>query len=140
MALPTHPQYPEYDEPLKKRVDALKDEEIAEALMATQGLQYRAALKLGCSPSRLSERITMSPYLQGVRMDARQLRIDAAENGLFEAVDMKDLTAILFTLKTIGKDRGYGQDTVTLTADDPIKALMNSIKNTSKDLINDPKQ
>lgn len=134
------PIFPDQPEPLKKRVDAIKDEEIAKALIQTQGLQYKAAQKLGCSPGRLASRIAESPYLQSARLDALQLRIDEAEQGLFEAVDHRDLTAILFTLKTIGKTRGYAQDSVTIDASEPVKELMAHIKNNSKDLINAPKK
>lgn len=137
--MPTHPQFSEFPAPLKKRFDAMKDEDIAIALMATQGLQYKAALKLKCSAGTLCERIAESPYLQAVRLEALQLRIDEAEQGLFELVDQRDLTAILFTLKTIGKSRGYAQDTVTIDASDPIKTLMAQIKNQSKDLVDDSK-
>lgn len=133
----THLAYPEYPAPLKKRVDAIKDEDIAEALFKTQGLQYKAAHILGCSPGRLAARIKESPFLQEIRLDARETRIDEAEKGLFEAVDQKDLTAILFTLKTIGKNRGYSQDSQEAQVVDKLILAIDLIKNRTKDLINE---
>lgn len=46
---------------------------------------------------------------------ARQSMIDSAEDGLRNGVDEGNLTAIIFTLKTIGKERGYIERTETET-------------------------
>ncbi len=139
MTTPTHPQFPEYPAPLKKRCDAMLDEEIAKALWATKGLQAHAAQRLDCSPSALSERILNSPYLLAVRADAREIRKDNCEKALDGLVDNMDTTGIIFALKTLCKDRGYAQDTVVVDATDPVKVLMAQIKNQSKDLVNDPR-
>ena len=46
---------------------------------------------------------------------ARQSIIDDAEDGLREGVEAGNMTAIIFTLKTIGKERGYIERTETET-------------------------
>lgn len=46
---------------------------------------------------------------------ARQSMIDGAEDGLREGVEAGNMTAIIFTLKTIGKERGYIERTETET-------------------------
>lgn len=46
---------------------------------------------------------------------ARQSIIDDAEDGLREGVESGNMTAIIFTLKTIGKERGYIERTETET-------------------------
>jgi hypothetical protein len=136
----TLPTLHEYAEPLKKRFDAITDEEIAKALWATRGLQNHAAIRLDCAPSLLSDRIKKSRYLQQVREDAREVRKDNCEKALDDIVNAQETAAVIFALKTLCKERGYAQDTVTLNVDNPIKALMDSIKNRSKDLIDDSKQ
>lgn len=46
---------------------------------------------------------------------ARQSIIDDAEDGLRKGVEAGNMTAIIFTLKTIGKERGYIERTETET-------------------------
>ncbi len=135
----TMPTFPEYPAPLKKRVDAIKDEEIASALKLSKGMVTRAADRLDCSPSLLSMRIKESPYLQMIREDCIERRRDICEEALTDLVDTRDTTAVIFALKTLCKVRGYAQDTVIVDATDPVKALMAQIKNQSKDLVNDPR-
>ena len=65
------------------------------------------ARKLGVTRSTVYARIKESPTLQKRLEDARQTMLDAAENKLHEAVLGGNLTAIIFFLKTQGKDRGY---------------------------------
>ncbi len=136
----THPSYPDYPLPLKKRVDAIEDEEIAKAITASKGLLARAADRLDCSPQLLSMRVKESPYLQMVREDCIERRRDNCEAALTDLIDTRDTTAIIFALKTLCKARGYAQDTVIVDATDPVKALMAQVRNNSKELVNDPKQ
>lgn len=133
----THPTFPEYPQPLKKRVDAIEDEEIAKALFASKGLQYLAAERLNCSPSLLTRRIQESPYLAAVRDDARERRIDNAERVLDEIIESKDTVATIFLLKTLGKERGYHQEERKPATANEIAEAVNRIKNTSKELIDD---
>lgn len=50
-----------------------------------------------------------------IKEAARQSMIDSAEEGLRNGVDEGNLTAIIFTLKTIGKESGYIERTETET-------------------------
>lgn len=136
MNMPTIPDLPL---PLKKRIDAIKDEEIAKAITASKGLLVRAADRLDCSPQLLTMRVKESPYLQMVREEAIERRKDSCEEALVDLVDQRDTTAVIFALKTLCKQRGYAQDTVIIDTTDPIKVLMAQIKNQSKDLVNEPK-
>lgn len=132
--------YPEYPLPLKKRVDAIEDEEIAKALLLSKGMVTRAADRLECSPQLLSMRIKESPYLQMVREDCIERRRDNCEAALIDLVDTGDTTAVIFALKTLCRARGYAQDTVIIDTTDPIKTLMAQIRNNSKELVNAPKE
>ena len=84
-----------------------KNVEIVEALKATGGLVYMAARKLGCNPSTINKRAKTSPEIQAAIDNARGDMLDMAEHELKKAVRGGDMTAIIFTLKTIGKHRGY---------------------------------
>lgn len=97
-----------YSKPYKEtRSTAKTDEELAIAIKATHGLQYLAAEAAGITKGCMSQRLKKSAFLRQVRDEARQTRIDNAELKLTTKVDKEDLGAICFTLKTIGKDRGY---------------------------------
>ena len=52
-------------------------------------------------------RIEDSEYLQAIVDEAREVRLDTAERQLHEAVDRGEAWAVCFTLKTLGKSRGY---------------------------------
>lgn len=93
--------------PRKTRADAMPDEDIAQALIAAKGLQCLAAEMLHLEQSTVSDRIKESPYLQKVREEAVERRLDKAELELANLVDDKCLGAICFLLKTRGKERGY---------------------------------
>jgi hypothetical protein len=96
----------------KKRKETEKlipEEVIAAALRATKGLQYLAAQKINMCSTHLSERIKASEYLKEVKAEALGLRLDVSEYGLAELTEQKDLGAICFMLKTLGKDRGYSE-------------------------------
>jgi hypothetical protein len=84
-----------------------KTAEIVEALKATGGMVYMAARKLGCDPSTIHVRAKASPEIQAAIDNARGDMLDMAEHELKKAVRGGDMTAIIFTLKTIGKHRGY---------------------------------
>ena len=84
-----------------------KTAEIVEALKATGGLVYMAARKLGCDPSAINKRAKASPEIQSAIDNARGDMLDMAEHELKKAVRGGDMTAVIFTLKTIGKHRGY---------------------------------
>jgi hypothetical protein len=106
-----------------KHQKVYSDELIAQALIATKGLQYLAAEKIGMSSQHLSERIQASEYLQQAREHAVQRRIDVAELNLSALTEEKELGAITFMLKTKGKERGYSE-TQQMTVDPQAQAGM----------------
>jgi hypothetical protein len=55
------------------------------------------------------KRISQSKYLQKIVEDERSKFIDLAESRLVAAVQNGNLTAVLFTLKTLGRPRGFNE-------------------------------
>jgi hypothetical protein len=86
------------------------DASIKAALLVSHGLVTRAAKKLGASHVTVRERVKASPELQAAQAAAREPMVDDAEDGLRLAVRKKQPWAIALTLRTLGKDRGYGPD------------------------------
>lgn len=77
------------------------------ALVATGGMQAQAAKRLGVTRGAVTNRIQKCEELQQVVQEQREAMLDEAEEGLRAAISDREAWAICFTLKTIGKDRGY---------------------------------
>jgi hypothetical protein len=120
----------------KKMPLTFTDEAIAKALIRRRGLQYLAANDLGISGGHMSERINSSEYLTSVRDNARQVRIDDAEQSLTELVSSKELGAVCFTLKTIGKSRGYTETSDNAVDKDTLKHFVDLMKLVTEKQIN----
>lgn len=82
-------------------------DQIEHALKAASGNITYAADGLRVSRTTLYRRINESARLQQVLEDAREKLIDVAESALHKQVLEGNITAIIFTLKTVGKHRGY---------------------------------
>ena len=81
--------------------------QMIEALREKHGNQSAAARYLGCSRNTITRYIETYPTVKAVADEERETLIDFAENQLFQQVKDGNITAIIFTLKTIGKHRGY---------------------------------
>jgi len=81
--------------------------QISEAIREKHGNISAAARYLGCSRNTIARYIERYPTLKSVYEEERETLIDFAENQLFQQVKEGNITAIIFTLKTIGKSRGY---------------------------------
>ncbi len=101
------PPSPTSPTPKKGKYRHYKTAEIVEALKATGGMVYMAARKLGCDPSTIHVRAKTSTEIREAIDNARGDMLDMAEHELKKAVRVGDMTAVIFTLKTIGKHRGY---------------------------------
>jgi hypothetical protein len=86
-------------------------EQLISALQHTKGRVYRAAAVLRCSPQTVRNYMARYPEVQAAVDQARGLRVDAAEDQLDRAVGLGEPWAIVLTLKTLGKDRGYSERT-----------------------------
>jgi hypothetical protein len=81
--------------------------QIIDALREKHGNLSAAARYLGCDRHTVSRYINAYSTVQAVADEERETLIDFAENQLFQQVKDGNITAIIFTLKTIGKSRGY---------------------------------
>ena len=66
-----------------------------------------AARQLGVTRRTVYNYVNKYPTIKQALDDARQENLDFAENQLMKAVRAGNVTAIMFLLKTLGKDRGY---------------------------------
>jgi hypothetical protein len=82
-------------------------DEIADAIRSEHGMITRAAAKLNVSRISINKRVKRSQELQAVLQDAREGVLDDAETGLWIAIQNHEAWAIAFTLRTIGRHRGY---------------------------------
>jgi hypothetical protein len=86
-------------------------EQVADALIATKGMVTLAARKLGCAPSTVRAYVTRYPSVAQAIREAREGFLDATELKLQQAVQNGEGWAIAFTLRTIGRHRGYVERT-----------------------------
>ena len=80
---------------------------VTEALKKTNANISLAAKSLGVNRTSLYRFIERSPDLKELITDERESLVDIAESALKSAVVGKEAWAVCFTLKTIGKSRGY---------------------------------
>jgi hypothetical protein len=84
----------------------LKKKEVESALRSSSGNVTVAANGLGVSRNGLYKFIAKSGLLD-ILDEARQSTVDIAESALKRAVINGEAWAVCFTLKTLGKQRGY---------------------------------
>lgn len=78
-----------------------------------------AADALGISRATIYARRRTCEEVAEAILEAREILVDKAEKGLEQLVDEGDFRAIQFTLRTLGRDRGYVErgDPLGLTDD-----------------------
>ena len=111
----------------KKRYAKFTAEQVIEAIHASKGMQNFAARKLGCAPSTIRNYADRHPTVRQAINDERNLVLDTAELALFKAIQEGEAWAVCFTLKTIGKGRGYTERQEISGPDGgaiPVKAYM----------------
>lgn len=91
-----------------KNQEPTKDKIIA-ALKASNGNVVKAAYKLKVSKSWLYKKINSSKIYQDSLKEIRYEIVDEAEEGLRELIRKRDPAAIIYCLKSMGKDRGWSQ-------------------------------
>jgi len=89
------------------RTEDFSAEQVAKALRESRGLVSVAAQKLGCTSRTVRNYKNRYVSVEEAAVEARNTLIDTAEQNLADKVEEKDMTAIIFTLKTLGKSRGY---------------------------------
>jgi len=80
---------------------------IIEALKESRGLLTDAAKRAGVSYSTVWQYAHNYPSVKQAVEEAKEGMLDLAESKLFHAINNGNMTAIIFFLKTKGKERGY---------------------------------
>lgn len=81
--------------------------DIIRALDASNGRIYYAAKLLGCTIGTIHRRARKSPAIREAIEEHRVRRTDKAEDQLELAIDRGETWAVMYQLRTQGKDRGY---------------------------------
>jgi hypothetical protein len=80
---------------------------MSEAIVLSDGLVTLAAKRLSMSFQALYKAVKRHPELQRVIDEANEQIVDLAEHSLKKKILSGDIAAIIFTLKTRGKSRGW---------------------------------
>jgi hypothetical protein len=95
---------PDVPDPQKR---VLTIDGVAEALRRLNGNQAAVGRAFGVTRSSVNEFIKNHPELKSVEQECKQSFIDNVESAIYSQALKGNVTAQIFILKTIGKDRGY---------------------------------
>jgi hypothetical protein len=87
--------------------------EVVAALEQSHGLITQAAASLGCSRATIHNYARRYPTVQETLYWQRRELCDIAMHALWQAVEAGAPWAVIFTLRTFGADRGYGDEPQT---------------------------
>lgn len=90
-----------------RKKSRLTEAQIIEALELSMGNVTSAAARLGYTSRWIYKRAESSVKIQETIRHYREVLVDKAEEALSTAIGKGEITAIIFTLKTLGKSRGY---------------------------------
>lgn len=82
-------------------------EQVVAALNECHGLIYLAARRLGCTYQTIRNYKERHPAVREAGEQKRGEMVDAAEASLYKAIQGGEAWAVCFTLKTLGKSRGF---------------------------------
>jgi hypothetical protein len=99
---------PDVPDPQKR---VLTIDGVAEALRRLNGNQAAVGRAFGVTRSSVNEFIKNHPELKSVEQECKQSFIDNVESAIYSQALKGNVTAQIFILKTIGKDRGYVERT-----------------------------
>ena len=88
-------------------VKRYSDDEVAMALVKCDGFIAKTANELGCTYPTLYHKIKRNKKLQELLKNVQEITLDFAESQLKRLIAQGDKTAIIFTLKCKGRQRGW---------------------------------
>ena len=89
------------------KTDRYTPEQVSDALKQTKGLVSLAARRLGCTPRTVRNYAARYEEVRITLHEERDHLLDLAELALFNALARGERWAIIYTLTTLGKERGY---------------------------------
>lgn len=93
-------------------------EQVAAALVDTKGMVTLTARRLGCTPKIVYQYLERYPELKTIRDEQIEVMGDEVELALYdEAVEKRNIAALIFLAKTKFKARGYVERTEVTGAD-----------------------
>lgn len=85
--------------------------QVIEAVRQTKGLMTLTAKRLNCAPNTVRNYAKRFPTVAEAIREEREAMVDLAELALHKKIREGEGWAVQFTLKTLGKDRGYTERT-----------------------------
>lgn len=85
----------------------LKVKEVGEALQKKSGNMAAVARSFGVTRQAVWKYVQEHEGLKEVQKELRETFVDEVESGLYQNAISGHVTAQIFILKTLGKDRGY---------------------------------
>ena len=89
------------------KTDQFTPEQMADALVRAQGFVSATADILGCSQQTVRNYIKKHEECKEAAEDSREKTLDYVESKLMALIKDKNISAVIFYLKTKGKERGY---------------------------------
>lgn len=88
----------------------IPDDVYIAAIRKFHGNLSAVARELNVSRNTVASKVKLNPEIQQIVDDERDSFVDLAEDRLYGCVERNSVPAIMFTLKTIGKVRGWGEN------------------------------
>lgn len=82
-------------------------DQVIDAAKQTKGLVSLMAKRLGCNPQTVRNYAARYSTVAQAIKEEREAMVDVAELALYNQVTNGESWAVQFTLRTLGKDRGY---------------------------------
>lgn len=87
--------------------EQLSHASVIQALKSSGGIYSAAALMLGVTRQTVSNYVKRHPHIYQASLEATEDVLDLAETKLIQKIKEGHMTALIFYLKTKGKERGY---------------------------------
>lgn len=91
----------------KAQVPRFTKDDFMKAIPGSNGVISVVAGRVGCSRRTVYNAINGDPEIKQALYDAREELKDMAESVLFTMIKERNITALIFYLKTQARDRGY---------------------------------
>ena len=113
-------------------------EQVAEAVKKSYGIINGAAVALGCSRQTVENYIRKYKAVKDAYSEANEITLDFVETEFLKKIKSGDTTAMIFYLKTKGRQRGYierheltGVDGGSIKVDATIKSAIEKVYGSS---------